>query len=266
MNTQDASGKRLVTPVAHPPLTPRTQSRYARRVSTARDVRPEDPRLRLLGRANFAVQALAGAAWWVGVFTIDAVRVTTLGALPPVPIAAFDIPLFVVASALAAAGWRWAAWVATAWTSLVAAGMTVYATLTQLAGLGAVLMIASAAASVAATALVVFGRIPGELVLRGPLGFALAPVAATRANLARTTRQLIVFWGLFLVVFPAIIALIEARWRLRLDLPVAVPAIGILILLLASALGIWSARTLSTLGEGTPLPSAQARRLVIAGP
>lgn len=38
------------------------------------------------------------------------------------------------------------------------------------------------------------------------------------------------------------------------------------LLLTASALGIWSAAAMSTQGDGTPLPSATARRLVIAGP
>jgi protein-S-isoprenylcysteine O-methyltransferase Ste14 len=41
---------------------------------------------------------------------------------------------------------------------------------------------------------------------------------------------------------------------------------GAALVLAASALGIWSAVAMSVHGEGTPLPSAMARRLVIAGP
>ena len=41
---------------------------------------------------------------------------------------------------------------------------------------------------------------------------------------------------------------------------------GLALVLVASGLGIWSAISMSTHGEGTPLPSATARRLVIAGP
>lgn len=225
-----------------------------------------DPRLRTLGRTYFGVQALAGAAWWVSVFLSPAVQHVTLGALPPVAVAALDLPLFVAASALAAAGIRWATWLATAWTSLVAMGMAGYATITQLAGLGALLMIAAAAASVAAAVLALLGRIPGELVTRGPFAFAVAPVASVRANAARTTRQMLVFWGTFLVVLPAIIALVEARWLLRVDPPPVVQAFGVLLFVAASALGIWSARSFAVLGEGTPLPSTQPRRLVVAGP
>lgn len=39
------------------------------------------------------------------------VRAMTLGTLPPLTIALADIPLFVIASALAAVGYRWAAYV-----------------------------------------------------------------------------------------------------------------------------------------------------------
>ena len=41
---------------------------------------------------------------------------------------------------------------------------------------------------------------------------------------------------------------------------------GVAVFVLASALGVWSAITMSTLGEGTPLPMATAKRLVVAGP
>ncbi|SDH17250.1 methyltransferase family protein [Agrococcus jejuensis] len=225
-----------------------------------------DPRLRTLGRAYFGVQSVAGAAWWLSVFLSPAVQHATLGALPPVAVAAFDLPLFVAASALAAAGIRWSAWIATAWTTLVAVGMAGYATVTQLAGLGAVLMVAAAAASIAAAMLVLLGRIPGELVTRGPFAFVVAPVVSVRAIAARTTRQMLVFWGTFLVVLPTIIALVEARWLLRLDAPPVVQALGVLLFVVASALGIWSARSFAVLGEGTPLPSTQPRRLVVAGP
>ncbi len=223
-------------------------------------------RLRGLGRAYFAVQALAGAAWWIGVFTLDAVRDATLGALPPVAVAAFDVPLFVVGSALAAAGIRWAVWLTTAWTTLVAVGMAGYATLTQLAGIGAVLMVAAAAASVGAATLVLLGRIPGELIARGPFAFAVAPVAAARAHVARTARQTAVFWSTFLVVLPAIIAIVEARWQLRLEPVAIVQAAGVLLFVAGGSLGVWSARSLSIVGEGTPLPSSQPRNLVVAGP
>jgi protein-S-isoprenylcysteine O-methyltransferase Ste14 len=218
------------------------------------------------GRLYFALQAVAGLAWWIAVFTVPGVRTATLGAIDPVVMAALDLPLFVVASALAAFGVRWAVWIATTWTVLVTVGMVAYATITGLAGWGAVLMIAAAAGSVAAAMLVLLGRIPAEWIIRGPFAFRLARPGSTGDHVRRTGLQLVLFWGLFLVVFPLAIVALERRWGLDAAVPVVVPILGVVLLVAASALGIWSAVTMSTLGEGTPLPSATARNLVIAGP
>ena len=62
------------------------------------------------------------------------VRRVTLGNLDPAAVAVFDIPLFVVASAVAASGVRAAAVVATVWTGVVAAALAVHATITTEAG------------------------------------------------------------------------------------------------------------------------------------
>lgn len=227
------------------------------------------PALRLdsrAGRLYFALQAVAGAAWWVSVFLSDSIRSLTLGALDPILIAAFDIPLFVIGSALVACGVRALVWVAAPWTALVAAGMALYATLTGLAGWGALLMIAAAVGSVGAGLLVWLGRLPTEWILSGPFAIRVAPTARTSGHVLRTTVQVVVFWGLFLAVIPTIILFLEHRWGLHLALPLVVRVIGIVLLVAASALGVWSAAAMSTQGEGTPLPSATARRLVIAGP
>lgn len=224
---------------------------------------PPDARL---GRLYFAAQAIAGAAWWIGVATSDAVRDLTLGRLDPVLVAAFDIPLFVIVSVLVAIGVRTAVWVVVPWTALVTAGMALYATMTGLAGWGVLLMIAATVGSAAAGLLVWLGRLPTEWILFGPFAFRLAPPSSTAAHIIRTTAQIVVFWGLFLAVIPAIIAVLEHRWNLHLPLPAAVRWGGLILLVAASALGIWAANAMSTRGEGTPLPSATARRLVIASP
>ena len=74
-------------------------------------------------RLYFAAQALAGSVWWIAVFAVPFVREATLGSLDPMIMAALDIPLFVLASAVAALGLRTAAVVTTGWTSIVTAGM-----------------------------------------------------------------------------------------------------------------------------------------------
>lgn len=221
----------------------------------------------LLGRAYFAVQAIAGAAWWLAVFTVPFVREATLGGLDPVAVAAFDIPLFVIASGVAAVGVRLAAIVAASWTAIVAVALAVYATITTEAGWGVLIMAAAAAASVVAVALQLTGRVPTEWIVRGPFAFRAA-VDRSRpvVYIATTTGQIVVFWGLFLVVFPLVLAFLERRWGVGFEFPPVAGVVGVILLVLASALGLSSAFVMSTRGRGTPLPSAMPNRLVIAGP
>ncbi|MFT2707918.1 methyltransferase family protein [Clavibacter zhangzhiyongii] len=225
------------------------------------------PSARPAARIWFAAQALGGAAWWVAVPTIPAVRIATLGSLDPLPVALLDVPLFVVGSALAAAGIRWAAVVAASWTLLVAVALAGYATVTTEAGIGVVIMAVAALGSLVACALLLLGRLPTRWALIGP--FAARPAdadAATSRHVLATAGQIVVFWGFFLLVVPLAIRWLELRWRVAVPLPAAALPVGVVVLVLASALGIWSAAAMSTRGGGTPLPAATATRLVIAGP
>jgi protein-S-isoprenylcysteine O-methyltransferase Ste14 len=222
--------------------------------------------MRRLGRAIFCVLALGGALWWALVFAGGWVRSATLGELPPGPVAALDLPLFVLASALAAAGVRWAAAVAAPWTAFVAVGMAVYASVTGLAGWGAVAMICAAACVIPAAFLVWMGRVPTEWLLRGPFRFRSSRLPGTAAVLGSTLAQLVVFWGLFLGVLPWIILWCEVRWGLHVDAPGWLRFLGAAVFLAASALGVWSAVTMSVAGHGTPLPQSMARELVVTGP
>lgn len=197
---------------------------------------------------------------------LDAVRSATLGGLPAALIAVFDIPLFVLASALAACGIRWAAWIVVPWTALVAAGMAVYSTATTLAGWGTLLMALAAMASIAAGLVVVCGRAPVEWIVSGPFAFRTADAEGRARLTARIVRQMLLFWVLFLGVLPLGIAALESRWMLGLDMPVSVRIGGGALFVAASALGIWSAASMLVEGEGTPLPAHMARRLVVSGP
>lgn len=197
---------------------------------------------------------------------LDAVRSATLGDLPAALIAVFDIPLFVLASALVACGIRWAAWIVVPWTSLVAAGMAVYSTATTLAGWGTLLMALAAMASIAAGLVVVCGRAPVEWIVSGPFAFRTADAEGRARLAARIVRQMLLFWVLFLGVLPLGIAALESRWMLGLDMPVSVRIGGGALFVAAPALGIWSAASMLVEGEGTPLPAHMARRLVVSGP
>ena len=223
------------------------------------------------GRLYFAVQAAGGAVWWIAVFSVPAVRGATLGSLDPVLMAAFDVPLFVVASGLAAAGIRTAGVVATVWTAVVMTALAIWATVTTEAGVGVLVMIGATVGSALALALLLLGRIPTAWVTAGPLRFRTADAAAPRGrHVLGTALQIVVFWGLFLGVLPLVIAFAEHRWRLHPPLPDAVTVVsvvtGAVVLVAASALGIASAAAMSAQGNGTPLPSAMPNRLVVAGP
>lgn len=219
------------------------------------------------GRGYFALQALAGACWWVAVFTVPLVRSATLGDLPAPAIAILDVPLFVGASALAACGFRAAGLIATGWTLLVTLALAAYATLTAEAGWGVLLMLAASGCSLLAASALLIGRMPTEWIVRGPFGFRLAARGrSAAAHLFATLGQIAVFWGFFLGVLPALIAFLERRWGLAVAFPPGMPAVGALIFLLASGLGLWAGVTMSTLGDGTPLPVAMPRLLVVAGP
>lgn len=219
------------------------------------------------GRTYFAVQALAGAVWWLAVFTSPFVRDVTLGDLDPVAVALFDIPLFVAASAAAAFGLKAAAALSTGWTGFVTVALAVYATVTTHAGLGVLLMAAATAGSTIALCLILFGRIRTTWIVRGPFAFRTAAAGSTGArHVVSTFGQIVVFWGLFLLVIPLIIAALEQRWAVALPFPPFAGPVGTAVLIVASALGLWAAYVMSTLGSGTPLPSAMPNRLVIAGP
>lgn len=219
------------------------------------------------GRAYFAMQAIAGFAWWIAVFASPLVREATLGSLDPAAVAVLDIPLFVMASAVAAFGVRAAAAVATGWTGVVAVALAVYATVTTEAGWGVLAMGAATAGSLIALCLVLLGRVPTAWIIGGPFGFRPAssrPKAA--GHVASTFGQIVLFWGFFLAVVPFAIVFFEQRWGVALPFPLFAGPVGAALLVLASALGIWSAVVMSTLGDGTPLPAAMPNRLVIAGP
>lgn len=214
----------------------------------------------------FGVQALAGALWWIGILTSDALRRATLGDLSPLLIAIADVPLFVLASALVACGVRWAVWIAVPWTALVAMAMALYSTVTTSAGWGSLLMVLAAMGAIAAGIVIVCGRVPVEWILSGPFAFRTAGDEGRPRMAARIVRQMLLFWGLFLGVLPLGIAAIEARWMLQLDVPMAARVGGGVLFAATGALGIWSAVSMLVIGDGTPLPSHMARRLVVAGP
>ncbi|MGB3731972.1 methyltransferase family protein, partial [Microbacterium sp.] len=137
---------------------------------------------------------------------------------------------------------------------------------TTLAGWGALLMIAASVGSLGALLLVRMNRLPSEWLLIGPFAAREATSAPARTHLLRTGVQIVVFWGVCLAVIPAVIAVVEWRWGLRMPVVPAAAILGVVLLTSATALGLWSASTMAGHGDGTPLPAATARLLVVSGP
>jgi len=229
--------------------------------------RPVPPRT--LARGWFTAQAVAGALWWVLVFTSADVRRWTLGTWPPGVLVLPDLLLFVGGSAIAA--WRAdrrAGVVTAAWTLGVTVALGLYALATGRAGWGAVAMTVASIGSVLAAVTLWCGHVPRQWFFIGPFRFRPAAATTPKGHLWRSLRQLVVFWTGFLVVLPIVLDRIEQRWRV--DAPwlqsAGVRAAGVVVFATASALGLWSCISMALRGDGTPLPAATAQRLVVAGP
>lgn len=220
-------------------------------------------------RRYLGAQTVAGVVWWVAVAASPAVRDATLGDLPPAWLAGPDLVLFAGGSGLAAlrTSTTWA-WITLAWTAVVTVGLWGYALVTGEAGWGALAMAAALVLTLAAALTLQMGRLPIHWIITGPLSFRTAPERAPASHLRHSLQQLVVFWTAFFVVVPVVVTAVERRLGLRwsaLDHPVVVGS-GIVLLIVFSGLGLWSCTAMSLRGEGTPLPSAMPRRLVVTGP
>lgn len=83
---------------------------------------------------------------------------------------------------------------------------------------------------------------------------------------AWTIAQTVIFWSAFLWILPMGIVEMEhlldwSEFQHSLQTPMAAGLFS-----MASILGLWSGLTMALRGDGTPLPTATAPRLVIAGP
>ena len=226
---------------------------------------------RALTSAYFGLQAVAGGAWWVWLWIdADARRLFSLPDDPGESVLLFalsDLVLFVGGSAVAGIAVlsrrRWAP--AAAW---LVVGATVYAALwcvsaTLMRSASPVGAIAMLLASGASTVAAVTATAKEPLLDR--FYREVGPMSAVEAR-RRTLAQMVVFWITFLAVVPygllrAADHFALARWPAEPFRPWA-----LVLFAVASALGVWSALTMSREGRGTPLPNACAPSLVTGGP
>jgi len=215
------------------------------------------------------VQAVAGTLWWVAVFASDSVRRWTLGGWNPTLLVVPDLVLFAGASAVAAAfASRWWAAACATWTTMVTGALVAYALLEREAGWGAVAMVLATVGTLAATLMLWFGRLPVEWFFVGPFAFHVSEAHAPSAHLRRSLTQLVLFWSTFLIALPLVLSWAEQRLRLRWALldGSGWVRLGVVVFVAFSALGLWACWSMAIHGEGTPLPAATARKLVVVGP
>ena len=86
----------------------------------------------------------------------------------------------------------------------------------------------------------------------------------TAANVVKTAIFLVVFWAVFLFGLPIAISVVEVQLGIQRFPPM--PVIAGLLLMVSTALVIWSALTLSLAGDGTPLLIDPPRALTTTGP
>ena len=120
----------------------------------------------------------------------------------------------------------------------------------------------------AATLTLQSGRLSVQWFFIGPFAFRVAGNQSRGRHLRRSLVQLVFFWTTFLILLPLVLSSAERRLRLDWD-PLqrsGFARVGPIVFLVASAFGLWSCVSMAVLGEGTPLPAATARNLVVVGP
>ena len=81
-----------------------------------------------------------------------------------------------------------------------------------------------------------------------------------------TFAQTAIFWGVFLWILPKGIVELESRLGWNAFVHTGQCILSISFLAAASVLGAWSGITMALAGDGTPLPTATAPKLVVRGP
>lgn len=225
---------------------------------------------RRLAALYFAIQALAGAAWWLILGMSPASRAWFQPEGYPagfiLTYAAADAVLFVGASAVTASllllnkpGWRASIWLTTG--AVLYASLHCFGVAVSAAGYwpSAAMMAAAAFCS----ALIAFTMRADEPELPRVTFRGLSRATGPQA-LARTLAQMAVFWTLFLILIPLLLTRLERS--IGIASLAARPVIGATMFAAGGSLGIWSAAVMALRGHGTPLPNQCATRLVVSGP
>lgn len=96
--------------------------------------------------------------------------------------------------------------------------------------------------------------------------FRPAPPRNAITNVLWTAAQSAVIWGIALFLVPLLLVALERRLGSHSVSWVHAPAVAVILFLVCSVLNLATGFELAVRGEGTPLPTAGPRKLVLSGP
>lgn len=110
-------------------------------------------------------------------------------------------------------------------------------------------------------------RLQGAGVLWGPFQFRSAKPATASQYCRTSLLQTAAMWMVFLVALPGGIYAVERSvgWRTRWVPGAAEWIVAAIIFAIGAIIGLWAGWAMTQRGEGTPLPSACAKKLVTTG-
>lgn len=217
----------------------------------------------------FLVQAIGTVAWWgLLVGYPPSVKWFQPNDWPADSLMSFwlaDFVLIVAGSITAAVGvWRKRSWaVSVVWAVALVVWYPTLVCIATSVQTGEAWMASSMMVSMAGLSLTM-ATIHGNAV-QSPATIRVTTMNRMQAILW-TLGQTAIFWGTFLWVLPMGIVEVERHLdRNAISHPLQT-ALSATLFVSASCLGLWSGITMAVRGDGTPLPTATAPRLVIAGP
>ena len=215
----------------------------------------------------FAFQGIAVIAWWLLLLFYPASRVWFQMGDSPTVLMAFWMPdLFLLAiGSLVVSGFCWfenkfttmGLWFVTGAISYATLYCLAFAMMTDTGWLGVTAMF---------PAMIWSGNFAiGLSSTTKELMFRRTVEAKTSWILVKTFTQIVVVWGLILVVFPYLVTIIETKFGIpQFSFPFQ-KILAVILFPFVSFVGLSSAYTMAKIGRGTPLPMDTASKLVIEG-
>lgn len=215
------------------------------------------------------IQAAGTAGWWVLLFWIrDSVSWFQPGDWPADALLGFWLADFllvvggsivVAAAVVAEKPWAgiaiWSLATAVWYPALYCIGVSV---LTDGAWIASAMMTSMAGLTLAMAT--IYGN-----ATQTPATIRVTPMSKKGA-VTWTFAQTAIFWGVFLWILPKGIVELESRLGWNAFVHTGQFILSVSLLAVASWVGAWSGITMALAGDGTPLPTATAPRLVVRGP